>query len=69
VPLYDWYQVTLAFYSFFRSNRESVLFHPLCRRGDWLPFECAALDRARPRAHDAGDRMFLDFLSDRYCVR
>jgi hypothetical protein len=69
VPLYDWYQVTLAFYSFFRSNRESVLFHPLGRRGDWIPFECAALDRARPRAHDAGDRMFLDFLSDRYCVR
>jgi len=69
VPLYDWYQVTLAFYSFFRSDRESVLFHPLGRPGDWIPFECAALDRARPRAHDAGDRMFLDFLSDRYCVR
>ena len=69
MPLYDWYQVTLAFYSFFRSNRESVLFHPLGHCGDWIPFECAALDRARPRAHDAGDRMFLDSLSDRYCVR
>jgi hypothetical protein len=43
VPLYDWYQVTLAFYSFFRSNRESVLFHPLGRRGDWIPFECAGI--------------------------
>jgi hypothetical protein len=69
VPTYDWYQVTLAFYSFFRSDRQSVLFHPVGRRGDWIPFECDAVERARTRLHDDLDEMFLGFLSSRYCVR
>ena len=55
VPVYDWYRLTLAFYSYFRSDRQRVLFHPLGRRGDWLPFECAAVERARRRrARHAG---------------
>jgi hypothetical protein len=69
VPMYDWYEVTLAFYSFFRSAREGVLFHPLGRHGNWIPFECAAVNRARSRPHDGKDQMFLDFLSSHYCVR
>lgn len=69
VPIYDWYRLTLAFQSYFRSGRTGVLFHPLNRRGDWLPFECPAVDRARARPHDAGDEMFLAFLSQNYCVR
>jgi hypothetical protein len=69
VPMYDWYRVTLAFYSYFRSDRTSVLFHHLGQRGDWIPFECGPLDRARSMPHDERDRMFLAFLSDHYCVR
>jgi MFS family permease len=69
VPIYDWYQVTLAFYSFFRSNREGVLFHSLGRRGDWIPFECAPISRTLGRAHDEADRRFLAFLATNYCVR
>jgi hypothetical protein len=69
VPMYDWYRVTLAFYSYFRSNRTSVMFHQLGQRGDWIPFECGPLDRPRSLSHDERDQMFLAFLSDRYCVR
>jgi hypothetical protein len=69
IPAYDWYRVTLAFYSYYRSSRRRVLFHPLGKRGHWIPFECAALDRARDLQHDAADRMFLAFLSRNYCVR
>jgi hypothetical protein len=69
VPMYDWYRVTLAFYSYFRSDRTSVMFHRLGQRGDWIPFECAPLERARALPHDERDRTFLAFLADRYCVR
>jgi hypothetical protein len=69
VPIYDWYEVTLAFYSFFRSDRQAVLFHPLDRPGAWVPFECAPLEATRRRPHDSGDEMFLAFLAERYCVR
>jgi hypothetical protein len=69
VPMYDWYRVTLAFYSYFRSDRTSVLFHHLDLRGDWIPFVCAPLDHARNLPHDQRDQMFLAFLSDRYCMR
>jgi hypothetical protein len=67
VPTYDWYRVTLAFYSFFRSDRQSILFHRLGRPGEWLPYDCATLDRVR--ASDEQDRFFLTFLSQNYCVR
>ena len=69
VPMYDWYRVTLAFYSYFRSDRTSVMFHRLGQRGDWIPFECGPLERARDLPHDARDQAFLAFLADRYCVR
>jgi hypothetical protein len=69
VPTYDWYEVTLAFYSFFRSGRQSVLFHPLGGPKAWLPFECPAVARALAGARDDKDRVFLDFLAARYCVR
>ena len=70
VTNYDWwYRVTLAFYSYFRSDRQRVLFHPLNQRDDWLPYECASLDRAGALPHDASDRMFISFLATRYCSR
>ena len=69
VPIYDWYQVTLAFYSFFRSDRQAILFHPLGHKGDWYPFECGPVERALHRPHDEADRHFLTFLDERYCVR
>ena len=67
VPTYDWYQVTLAFYSFFRSDRQSILFHRLGRPGEWLPYNCATVDPVR--ASDEQDKFFLTFLSKNYCVR
>lgn len=67
VPENDWYQVTLAFYSYFRSDRQRVLYHALDRRKDWFPYECAAVDRIVPR--DDRDRAFVSFLAQRYCVR
>lgn len=67
VPTYDWHRVTLAFYSFFRSDRQSILYHQLGRPGDWLPYECAAV--ARVKARDERDSMLLAFLSKNYCVR
>jgi hypothetical protein len=68
VPGYDWYRVTLGPYSWFRSDRQRVLFHPLGKRGDWIPFQCGPVGRALERAPDAADRMFLDFLRQKYCV-
>jgi len=67
VPTYDWYRVTLAFYSFFRSDRQSILFHRLGRPGEWLPYNCATVDPVR--ASDEQDKFFLTFLSKNYCVR
>jgi hypothetical protein len=69
VPTYDWYRITLAFISFFRSDRQAVLFHPTGRPEDWLPFECAAVQRASARARDTSDRTFLEFLGANACVR
>jgi hypothetical protein len=67
VPVHDWHRVTLAFYSFFRSDRQSILFHRLGKPGDWLPYHCAALARVKPR--DDRDAAFVAFLSANYCVR
>jgi len=69
MPTYDWFRVTLAFYSFFRSDRQSVLFHPLGGGADWLPFTCPPVEEARDHAHDAQDRMFLNFFVQHYCAR
>lgn len=64
----DWFRVTLAFYSCFRSDRQSVLFHPLGGGAEWAPFTCPAVARARDRARDARDRMFLEFIAWHYCA-
>ena len=69
MPTYDQFRVTLAFYSFFRSDRQSVLFHPVGGGTDWLPFNCAPVAEALDHAHDAQDRTFLNFLAQYYCVR
>jgi hypothetical protein len=69
MPTYDRYRVTLAFYSFFRSDRQSVLFHPVGGGADWLPFNCAPVAEALDHARDAQDRMFLNFLAQYYCAR
>ena len=66
-PNYQRYPHSLAFYSFFRSNRRSVLFHDVPTRF-WMPYECPALDRALARARDDLDRQFLTFLRENYCV-
>jgi hypothetical protein len=68
VPDYQRYIHSLAFYSFFRSDRRSVLFHNL-PAGYWTPFECPPVERALARARDDLDRQFLTLLSERYCVR
>jgi hypothetical protein len=64
---YERYRQVLAFYSFFRSNRQSVLYHRL-PAGHWVPFECAPMQRALALAHDPQDQMFLTFLGGHYCV-
>jgi hypothetical protein len=69
VPTYDWYRITLAFISFFRSDRQSVLFHPAGRPGDWLPFECEGVQAAAAQARDQRDREFLEFLGSNACIR
>ena len=68
VPDYQRYIHSLAFYSFFRSDRRAVLFHAL-PAGYWTPFECPAARRALANARDDLDRQFLKFLSEAYCVR
>ena len=42
---------------------------PLGKKGDWLPYECAALARAQTLPHDARDKKFLAFLAANYCPR
>jgi hypothetical protein len=69
VPVYDWYQVTLAFYSFFRSDRQAILYHPPVHNRDWIPLECGAAERALGTARDERDRRFLQFVTTSYCVR
>lgn len=68
VPLYDWYQLTLAYYSFYRSDRQSILFHELRRGRDWRPHFCSAVARTLARPHDLQDQWFLTFLGEYYCV-
>jgi hypothetical protein len=65
---YDWYLVTLAFQSFFLSQRSAVLFHRV-PEGGWIVFECAAVKRALDHARDELDAKFLRFvLAEGYCV-
>ena len=68
VPDYDWYLLTLAFQSFFLSDRTDVVFHRIAESG-WVPFECPPIRRALAQPHDERDTAFLRFLLDtRYCV-
>jgi hypothetical protein len=69
VPTFDWYRLTLAFYTYFRSDRQRVLYHLVDRPGDWKPYECPALARARALPHDAADIKFINFLAQHYCPR
>ena len=69
VPDYGGERMTFAFYTFFRSDRRAVLYRPLTRPGEWIPFECAPVARALAQARDDIDRRFLLFLSENYCVR
>lgn len=68
MPSYDFSRVPLAFYSYFRSDRHGVLFHPLGGGADWRPYECHAVARALDHARDAQDRMFLELVSRQYCA-
>lgn len=68
VPDYDWYVLTLAFESFFLSDRTAVLFHRISDAG-WVPYECAPVGRALEHARDERDATFLRFILDTgYCV-
>jgi hypothetical protein len=69
VPTYDsWHRLALAFYTYFRSDRRTVLYHRLEPRGDWLPFHCPVVARTLADTRDPQDRMFLAFLGEKYCV-
>jgi hypothetical protein len=68
VPDYGGQRMTFAFYTFFQSNRRVVLFPALDRPGEWVPFECAPVDRALSKPHDAIDERMLRFMRERYCV-
>lgn len=68
VPDYDWYLLTLAFQSYFLSDRTAVLFHRISEAG-WVPFECPPVRRALAQPHDERDTTFLRFILDTgYCV-
>jgi hypothetical protein len=69
IPNYGGESPSLAFYTYFRSARRAVLYRTLDQQGDWVPFECAPVDRALANARDDTDRRLLQFLSERYCVR
>ena len=69
MPAYDWFRMTLAFYTYFRSDRQSVLFHPMGDGGNWDPFPCPPIAEALDHARDTQDRMFLNFLAQHYCAR
>jgi hypothetical protein len=68
VPDYGGQRMTFAFYTFFQSSRRVVLFPALDRPGEWVPFECAPVDRALARPYDAIDARMLRFIRERYCV-
>lgn len=68
VPAYDWFLITLAYQTFFLSDREAVLYHRL-PADFWRPFECPAVRRALAQAHDEPDAQLLRFIvSEGYCV-
>ena len=66
VPEYDWYRATLVFYSFYRSNGTSALYHALGQPGDWIAFQCDAVGRIVRRPETAA---FVAFLAQGYCVK
>ena len=68
VPYYGSERMTFAFYSFFRSDRRAVLFKPLDRPREWVPFMCTAVDDALKQPHDAIDIRMLRFIREHYCV-
>jgi hypothetical protein len=68
VPDYGGQRMTFAFYTFFQSDRRVVLFPVLDRRGEWIPFQCAPVDRALSAPHDDVDTRMLRFIRERYCV-
>jgi hypothetical protein len=68
MPTYDWSRIPLSFYSYFSSDRQTVIFHPVGNGADWLPFECTSVGRALNHARDTQDRMFLTFLRQNYCA-
>ena len=68
MPSYDWSRIPLAFYTYFRSDRQGALFHPVGGGAEWRPYECPAVERALAHARDAQDRQFLEFLSQHYCA-
>jgi hypothetical protein len=67
-PYYGSERMTFAFYSFFRSDRRAVLFKPLDKKREWVPFMCTATDEALKRPHDAIDMRMLRFIREHYCV-
>lgn len=68
VPDYDWYLLTLAFQSFFLSQRTAILYHSISDAG-WVPYECPPVRRALAAARDQGDARFLQFvLAHHYCT-
>jgi hypothetical protein len=60
--------MTFALYSFFRSDRRAVLYKPLDKKREWVPFMCTAVDDALKRPHDDIDIRMLRFIRERYCV-
>lgn len=68
MPSYDFSRVPLAFYSYFRSDRRSVLFHPLGGGAEWRPYQCPAVERALGQARDSQDREFLELVARHYCA-
>jgi hypothetical protein len=67
-PYYGSERMTFAFYSFFRSDRRAVLYKPLDKRREWVPFMCTAVDDALKRPRDDIDIRMLRFIREYYCV-
>lgn len=67
-PYYGGERMTFAFYSFFRSDRRAILFKPLDKKREWVPFMCTATDEALRQPHDAIDTRMLRFIREQYCV-
>lgn len=67
-PYYGAERMTFAFYSFFRSDRRAVLYKKLDKKREWVPFECAPVDRALASPHEDVDTHMLRFIRENYCV-